>query len=93
MRSYLIKYGVKEEVTYLGFFKVAEDTRFAVCSNCSKQVPRGGGNTKVFTTSNLVSHLRRHTEDYKKYEELKHRKKKKPAAKKMQENSPAVIQH
>ena len=30
MRSYLIKYGVKEEVTYLGFFKVAEDRRFVL---------------------------------------------------------------
>ena len=31
---------------------------------------------KVFTTSNLVSHLRRHTEDYKNYEELKTSKEK-----------------
>ena len=56
------------------FFKVAEDSKFAICSKYLKEVPRGGDtgcNTKVFTASNLVNHLQRHSEEYKKYEEMK----------------------
>ena len=51
---------------------MAEDTKFAICSLCSKQVPRGGDNTKSYTTSNIVHHLKsKHPEEHKKYEELK----------------------
>ena len=55
----------------MGIFKVAEDLKFAVCLKCLKEVPRGGDKAKVFTTSNLVNHLWRHSEEYKKYEEMK----------------------
>ena len=53
-------------------FSVAEDTKFAICLLCSKQVPHGGDNTKSYTTSNTVHHLKsKHPEEHKKYEELK----------------------
>ena len=54
------------------FFSLAEDTKFAICSLCLKEVPRGGDNTKSYTTTNIVHHLKsKHPEEYKKYEELK----------------------
>ena len=52
---------------------MAEDTKFAICSLCSKQVPRGGDNTKSYTTTNIV-HLK--SKHHKKYEELKATKEK-----------------
>ena len=39
------------------YFTVAEDTKFAVCSECQANVPRGGATTTLFTTINLVHHL------------------------------------
>ena len=53
------------------FFKVAEDSKFAICLKCLKEVPRGGDNTKFYTTSNLVNHLQNHSKEYKKYEVIK----------------------
>ena len=53
---------------------VAEDTKYAVCCNCDKSVFRGGNSMKVYTTSNLVNHLKsQHKEIHHKYEE-KHQK-------------------
>ena len=53
------------------FFSEAEDSKYAICAVCSKEVPRGGGNTKTYTTTNLVQHLKsKHMEEYGKYEEL-----------------------
>ena len=54
------------------FFTTAENTKFAKCSVCLKEVPRGGHSTKSYTTTNLVNHLKsKHPEEYKNYEELK----------------------
>ena len=54
------------------YFSVAKHTKFAICSLCSKHVPHGGDNTKSYTTSNIVYHLKsKHPEEHKKYEELK----------------------
>lgn len=60
------------------YFSVAEDAKFTICSVCSKQVPRGGDNTKSYTTSNIVHHLNQsiHTGENKKYEKLKAAKEK-----------------
>ena len=59
------------------YFSVTEDTKFTICSLCSKQVPRGGDNTKSYTTSNIVHHLKsKYPEEHKKYEELKAAKEK-----------------
>ena len=50
----------------------AENTKFATCSVCLKEVPHGGHSTKSYTTTNLVNHLKsKHPEEYKNYEELK----------------------
>ena len=58
-------------------FSVVEDTKFAICSLCSKQVLHEGDNTKSYTSSNTVHHLKsRHSEEHKKYEELKATKEK-----------------
>ena len=40
------------------YFTIAEDTKFAVCNTCDKCVPHRGNSTKVYTTSNLVNHLK-----------------------------------
>ena len=54
------------------FFTTAENTKFATCSVCLKEVPRGGQSTKSYTTTNLINHLKsKHPEEYKNYEELK----------------------
>ena len=47
------------------FFTEAEDSRLAICAICLKEIPRGGDNTKVYT-SNLVYHLKsKHLKEYK----------------------------
>ena len=54
------------------FFTTAENTKFATCLVCLKEMPRGGHSTKSYTTTNLVNHLKsKHHEEYKNYEELK----------------------
>ena len=54
------------------FFKIAENTTFATCEVCLKEVPRGGRSTKSYTTTNLVDNLKsKHPEEYKAYQELK----------------------
>ena len=54
------------------YFSAAEDTKFAICSLCSKKVLHGGDNNKSYTTNNIVHHLKsKHPEEHKKYEELK----------------------
>ena len=56
---------------------MAEDTKFTIFSLCSKQVPHGGDYTKLYTTSNIVHHLKsKHQEEHKKYEEVKATKEK-----------------
>ena len=64
------------------YFSVAEDTKFTICSLHSKQVPHGGDNTKSYTTSNIVHHLKsKHPEEHKKYEKLKAAKENKQTTK------------
>ena len=61
------------------YFSVVQDTKFTIilCSLCSKQVPCGGDNTKSYTTSNIIHHLKsKHPEEHKKYEDLKAAKEK-----------------
>ena len=40
------------------YFKVGEDTKFAVCNVCGQSISRGGKTTKTFNTTNLVYHIR-----------------------------------
>ena len=49
------------------FFVVTEDTKYAVCNTCQTKVSRGRGSTKSYTTTNLVSHLAKHTDINKQY--------------------------
>ena len=72
------------------YFTVAEDTKFAVCKTCDKSVSRGGNSTKVYTTSNLVNHLKSlHKELHKGYDDkhekyLEEERTKKPSSSKQQ---------
>ena len=50
------------------YFEVGEDTKFANCNICKEPVSRGGKTTKTFNTSNLVGHLKKHSEQYGEYE-------------------------
>ena len=40
------------------YFKVGEDTRFAICNACGQSISRGGKTTKTFNTTNLVYYIR-----------------------------------
>ena len=53
------------------FFSVFEDTKYAICNTCQTKVSRGGGCTKSYTTTNLVSHLVKHPDINKQYIERK----------------------
>ena len=61
----------KETVCHLGVFSVFEDTKYAICNTCQTKVSRGGGSTKSYTTTNLVSHLVKHPDVNKQYIEQK----------------------
>ena len=50
------------------YFEVGEDTKFANCNICKEPVSRGGKTTKTFNTTNLVGHLKRHSEQHCEYE-------------------------
>ena len=41
----------------LVFFAVGENTKCVVIGTCEVKVPRGGDNTKSFTTTNLIHYL------------------------------------
>ena len=56
---------------HLGVFSVTEDTKYAICNTCQTKVSRGGGSTKLYTTTNLVSHLIKHPDVNKQYNERK----------------------
>lgn len=52
------------------YFKVAEDSHYAICNvtSCNENVSRGGQTTKTFNTSNLVYHLKsKHKELHEEY--------------------------
>ena len=45
------------------YFKVGEDTKFAICNVCGQSISHGGKTTKMFNTTYLVYHIRGiHTE-------------------------------
>ena len=50
---------------------MTEDMKYAVCNTCQAKVSRGGGSTKSYTTTNLVSHLAKHPDINKQYIERK----------------------
>ena len=40
------------------YFKVAEDSKYAICNSCGESISRGGKSTKTFNTTNLVYHMK-----------------------------------
>ena len=40
------------------YFKVAEDSKYAICNSCGESISRGGKTTKTFNTTNLVYHMK-----------------------------------
>jgi len=48
---------------------VDEDTKYAVCNTCQVKVSRGESNTKLYRTTNLVSHLAKHPDVNTQYSE------------------------
>ena len=50
---------------------VKEDAHFVECNKCKERISRGGRNSKTFNTMNLVQHLQKHSEEFKKYEKGK----------------------
>ena len=63
------------EITSLAIFSLAEDTKYAVCKKCDQLVSWGGGTTKCYNTTNLISHLKsNHSDEYVKFTELKSKK-------------------
>ena len=62
----------EKNITNLGIFVVAEDSRMVKCKICKVEVPHVGKTTKSFITTNLVHHLKaKDVEDYTKYNKLK----------------------
>ena len=53
------------------YFIVTEDAHYAECKKCKVKISRGDRNTKTFNTTNLVQHLRKHSEEFKKFEKEK----------------------
>ena len=50
-------------------FVVREDTKFVLCRICKQSVLRGGCNTKMYNTTNLLHHLKaKHSEQYIEFE-------------------------
>ena len=39
------------------YFKVGEDSKFAICNLCHASISRGGKTTKTFNTTDFVQHL------------------------------------
>ena len=50
------------------YFTVGEDSKYANCNICKEPVSRGGKTTKTYCTTNLVGHLKKHSEQYSDYE-------------------------
>ena len=53
------------------YFKVGEDTKFAICNACGQSISRGGKTTKMFNTTNHIRemHAELHPELLKKCDE------------------------
>ena len=56
-----------ETVCHLGVFSMFEDTKYTICNTCQMKVSRGGGSMNSYTTTNLVSHLVKHSDVNKQY--------------------------
>ncbi|KAK0140006.1 Zinc finger BED domain-containing protein 4 [Merluccius polli] len=51
------------------YFKVENEKRIAVCSECSVEISRGGSSAKTFGTTSFINHLRaKHPEQHAQYE-------------------------
>ena len=56
------------------YLQLAEDSKYALCNYCGKLISRGGDSTRVYSTTNLVNHLKStHKEAYQEYKK-KHTK-------------------
>lgn len=50
------------------FFTLAENTKFAKCKKCGRDVSRGGTTAMTYNTTNLVNHLKKkHADEYEQY--------------------------
>ena len=61
----------KRRLSIWQFFTAGESDHQASCNICNASVLRGGQSVKSFTTTNLVSHLRKHPPEFKKCEDEK----------------------
>ena len=59
----------KDDLLFGDSLLQGENDRLATCTICKAKVSRGGQSVKSFTTSNLVGHLRKHSAEYKIYED------------------------
>ena len=50
----------KKSVVWL-YFKVAEDSKYALCKQCDTNISHGSKTTKNFNTTNLMAHLKVNT--------------------------------
>ena len=48
---------VKKRSPIWDYFKVGEESKFAICNSCGASVSHGGKTTKTFNTTNLVYHM------------------------------------
>ena len=62
-----MSYG-KKKFEIWSYFVVKEDMHFVECNKCKEQISWGGRKSKTFNTTNLVQHLQKHSEEFKKYE-------------------------
>ena len=53
------------------YFTVKEDAHYAECNKCKEKISRVGRNSITFNMTNLVQHLRKHNDEFKKYEKEK----------------------
>ena len=73
--------GTRRKSSIWSFFSLDEDSKYALCDDCKQKVSRGGATTKMFNTSNLVSHLKNnHPELYKTFESQKAQESQEPTA-------------
>jgi len=56
------------------FFVIAEDIKCTECHTCDELVARRGASTKIFNTTNLVSHLKLHHEEFERFWDIRKNK-------------------
>ena len=62
---------VRKKSEIWSYFVIKEDAHFVECKKCKEQISRGGRNSRTFNTTNLVQHLRKHSEEFKQYQKEK----------------------